>query len=501
MPCIHQSGVLRKETIKGVQLPQGVAVKCPLCYALGLRNAFFQMQSPSSPRLKPNAAFLEIESFEAGVENFWSSSNEARRSFVVEERRLARLSLEDAPACSFPIRKGENGETYHGLLAALLAPSVKVEISGASPAQVDFLNYYLEQDKIFKDARDSGARTECTAYIAKAFEANSKKQEALHQYLRDYFSDKILEDVLKNPYTKTSSLSKYYINRYLSESSEILDGPRKLPKAHEVGRIGLIFVRRAHTAGDGRMMTVENLRGVLDSLAQLNESLARAGKAEEVLTSHVILFGDIKQDEVQKLQRDFHGRLRFIHLPSPFFETNSEALKALRGVGAYAEFSDYAPLEAKLFSIFIALRERYGSRLFGVGFRSGTLDGAGFLGIPVFYFDDTTSKEQAKYKQYYESGEYLINPDKDKAVEERVLTLTRSVNTFIRINNLPVKNNQGFIQLDDKALLHLRAALWIWMCTLPPANQAKPLWMQRVLLMRDTTKRAKFLEWLGEATS
>ncbi|WP_224243818.1 hypothetical protein [Hyalangium gracile] len=536
-------------------------IDCPLCYALGFRSAWRETLlgslasstapkastakgadtkasaankkgAPVAPSKGPDLVVVDGASFEAGYKAFWDQSAK-----VTVERSLPWApgaetkytpSTNKTPLC-FDIVKGQNGETYHGLIAALISPSVQVVIGtegspkAASAAQKEFLYYYLPHEQIVKDSKSAASsREECTRLIARFFKANLLVQDEIHASFRDYFSDRALSTAIKNPYVEVSYLSKFYINRFLTEAND--NTKTKLPKASAVNLIALVFVRRGHEAGDARAMTPQNLAAILEGFKTANaaeapkKGTATAADAKSEFKpsgkaiTHVILFGDIGRLEVAKLQETYapeKGGFTFIHLPSPFFEdpdvkssASSQAMQAFRGVGIFGEKPDHAPTEAKMMAIFIALQERYGDKLFGVGFRSGTLDGAGFLGIPILYFDDTTSKTAKEFARYAD-GKYLVSlasdttsTDEKEPTFERILELTRAVNTFIRINNEPIKDSTGkVIVLNDKARAHLVLALRLWIFTDTP-NRSGPLWRKRVALL--TTKDPRTVKYLQD---
>jgi hypothetical protein len=88
------------------------------------------------------------------------------------------------------------------------------------------------------------------------------------------------------------------------------------------------------------------------------------------------------------------------------------------------------PVEVKALGIYLALRERYGDYLAFIGWRSGSLDLAGFLGIPIFCLDTVLVNNHRKalvqanpsdpsrkamvdsyafWHDNYSSGDYLWN--------------------------------------------------------------------------------------------
>jgi hypothetical protein len=137
---------------------------------------------------------------------------------------------------------------------------------------------------------------------------------------------------------------------------------------------------------------------------------------------------------------------------------------------SFARIPECVPVEVKVFGFFLALQARYGSKLCYIGFRSGTIDGPGFIGSPIFYLDDTREWRD------FENSEYLWN-GLIKRGSERMMFLTRTTNTFVRINIMSQANP---IKLSNDEAKQLGSALYLYMSSLQADD---PLWTKRIELM------------------
>lgn len=242
------------------------------------------------------------------------------------------------------------------------------------------------------------------------------------------------ERVVIGQYYTPAWAAKYWLNRYLTLTRD-KQRVSKLPNTKLVKRLAVIHVRRAGSGGAatsaGRDMDDANLVFVAASIGRANRV---AGDANQKLFSHIILYGDFDYSGGCRLQelvqwaysrgyetnksitkcvmedwkkemseknekkgaRNTSGadedaehsvRIMFITRPwkkAPVLQNIDEEINDL-----WTEFcsceSDYLPKHVKILAIWSALRERYGSKVCIIGHRSGFIEGAGFIGIPIFY--------------------------------------------------------------------------------------------------------------------
>lgn len=157
---------------------------------------------------------------------------------------------------------------------------------------------------------------------------------------------------------------------------------------------------------------------------------------------------------------------------------------------------DRLPLQVKTLGIWTALQERYGDRICVIGHRSGFVEAAGFIGIPIFYLMDT------ELTGYHKSS-FLFDARVYKGLKGgRLYEVADVMNTFIPINafNIDLKakssTNENFFQIPDvksptgKALI---AALFMYMCCRLRAK-GRPAWTARVEMMHKKEGR----KWLNE---
>ncbi|OQE41759.1 hypothetical protein PENCOP_c004G02773 [Penicillium coprophilum] len=407
---------------------------------------------------------------------------------------------------TFDVEKGQNGEAYHALICSLLTGNagqiIRINIGKAlQPAtaeQQDLLYYYVSQKAIVDTPRGGDSRDNATKCIARVFEQNAETQAQIFQSLRYYLNDSQLQYAPADefptggyPYASQAYAAKYWINRYLSLTKQ-----GKLPKLAGVGKIALILVRRTHKAGDGRSMTDGNIKGCLKSIRAANQAMAANGY--EVF-SHVIFYGDFDRNKASTLIGwAGDSDLKALYITSPFMELNSKNDIDQQIHAFWANFKgsqnssfhyipEGVPLEVKLFGFFLAFQARYGSKLCYIGFRSGTLDGPGFIGSPIFYLDDTLTKGAWGD---FASGNYLWDgTDRTLQKAERMMFMTRTTNTFVRIN---IKgNNKNPIELDGDAVKHLGSALYLYMASAPNND---PYWTQRITLMNNPNPQQNELQ-------
>jgi hypothetical protein len=177
------------------------------------------------------------------------------------------------------------------------------------------------------------------------------------------------------------------------------------------------------------------------------------------------------------------------------------------------------PVEIKVMGMFLALQARYSTRLACVGFRSGSLDGAAFLGIPTFSLDNVVIKERARriksadannitnasaykrarkyWRQVLSPGTYLWNPSqygchillpKGGPKFERMENMSRYMNSFVEIHLTCVLDGAASVKTErlsgDNGLSHLKAAVAVYLCT---DAYGAPRWLRRLDSMANGT--------------
>lgn len=147
---------------------------------------------------------------------------------------------------------------------------------------------------------------------------------------------------------------------------------------------------------------------------------------------------------------------------------------------------DHLPVQVRILAIWTALCERYGPRVCVIGHRSGFIEGAGFIGIPIFYLNNERTKiDKGKHMK---AGDLLWrtveNPDQD-----RLRRLANVMNTFIPVEALKREPINGVLRMYREYENELAAALFMYMCCeyyLKPTDmKGSPGWAARVNMMHD----------------
>jgi hypothetical protein len=159
---------------------------------------------------------------------------------------------------------------------------------------------------------------------------------------------------------------------------------------------------------------------------------------------------------------------------------------------------DRLPIQVKILSIWSALHRRYNGRICVIGHRSGFIEAAGLIGIPVFYLNNERnniginlelSKRQKEELDKLEEKKRKAEKAKLKELQrqkllwrasvvgcpenDRLRELADVVNTLIPVEALEenarmVKGKNGVAQkvylVADELAKELRAAIFIYMC-------------------------------------
>lgn len=307
---------------------------------------------------------------------------------------------------------------------------------------------------------------------------------------------------------------------------ELQRNPPKLPKMEDVTRLAIIHIRGngAKTAV-GRIMDNENLKYVAKYIANANIVARAAGSPH---FSHIMLYGDFDYSEAPglillvKQEMDFDVAILFISSPWESKEWTSiwpnrelkDPLKKLKYRkeevdvfwGKFRSIdSDSLPVQVKSLAIWTALCERYHPKVCVIGHRSGFIEAAGFIGIPIFYLNnerpiiDKENQEDQEDSDTTGPGVFLWRPF--KKTSDRLRELANVMNTFIPVESLKrieKAADDEVLRVDPDYEMELAAALFMYMCCERPVKvrmgvradddlefQIMPLWMARTDMMHD----------------
>lgn len=224
-------------------------------------------------------------------------------------------------------------------------------------------------------------------------EEDDGRKEGLRPYLEDL---------------RPSYSPKYWLNRYLRETQK-----RKLPKGKDVTNIAVIHCRLHAASAVGRCMDDELLQYIAKAIQRANY---RANYTNGARFSHVLLYGDFVEAEgrrMKKLVTTAFGNavkeetyvqdmidtssMEVIYISRPWVprgkeadgEDKEEKNSQVKKLWQKFRDSNFDPifLQVKILAIWTILCKRYGPKICVVGHRSGFIEGAALIGIPVFYFN------------------------------------------------------------------------------------------------------------------
>jgi len=250
-------------------------------------------------------------------------------------------------------------------------------------------------------------------------------------------------------YLRPSYSAKYWLNRYLRETQN----NKKLPKKEDVTNLAVIHCRLHAARNDGRWMNDALLKHISQAIRCANH---RAKYTNGARISHILLYGDFVEADGQKMRTLVEQTCQLAQYEEVFtnftFETKQGKadLRGLKGTDdasievlyvsrpwlprahgdrknrkeetnpsvhrLWADFRepnvDPMPLQVKILAIWTMLCKRYGPKVCVIGHRSGFVEGAAFVGIPVFYLncERPTSHKSA--------GEMLYKPVKPSKWEQ-----------------------------------------------------------------------------------
>lgn len=491
---------------------------CPLCFAYGFRRGALEYME----RTRPKAKLIPPSGFEKKHVNEEQYDRGKGAGSVYQELPLSHpgSSGVNNARLVFPIHKGQNGEQYHAIVCSFLSncepECIKLhttkettEDKPATQEQLDLLYYYLPS-KVIK-AGDTTSKKAATEYIANVFKNldTPGKQAERYNEIREFLDDGGLQPHAGgNYYISPSYTAKYWLNRYF----ELTGQGRKLPKSdpdhpeHRDVKMAVIMLRTKHKAGDPRMMTDNHLTRCLDAIRAANQ-VADARQGGKPI-SHVLLYGDKTTLQMQNFINDTHALWRkqkkdgprLLYLTSPFNTDGNEEVNQFwanfRSIGdtLFSKVPETVPVEAKVLAIFVALQKRYRNKICAIGFRSGTLDGAGFVGIPIFFLDDVSSSGKWSV---YKDLRYIWDGNSTGAKnDERMAYAGQMMNTFVRVNiedKYDPPASGGVVKASHEELRHLGAALYTYMFHENEGldghhDGADLLWLKRVSMMKGQGK-------------
>jgi len=212
------------------------------------------------------------------------------------------------------------------------------------------------------------------------------------------------------------------------------------------------------------------------------------------------------------------------------------------------------PREVAILGIYNALQRRFGESLCAIGWRSGSLDGASFLGIPIFSLDNVnfnnrrkayiikvlgpervndpdeeTAKDAIKvawdwWLEKYSNAQYLVWPyDRTpgsatqtfERMEEASYYLDTSIIIFVpnlwgngKQLRLPQKGwphaaqrRSDVLKFGKSATTHLSVALYVWACNIWKDDKGnnRPYWVGRCNSMKTEAIRVDLVKLLDAA--
>lgn len=145
-----------------------------------------------------------------------------------------------------------------------------------------------------------------------------------------------------------------------------------------------------------------------------------------------------------------------------------------------------------------ALCERYGEQICVIGHRSGFVEAAAMIGIPVFYLNnerESMKTAEGKENRLLFDASAVSVPENDRLRE-----LSDVMNTLIPVEILDKVVEKKPKSTESTEILRMRtglkwelkAAIFMYMCCL--RDEGSPAWTERVQLMHEVKGRA----WLKE---
>ncbi|KAI1193124.1 hypothetical protein F5X97DRAFT_315290 [Nemania serpens] len=522
---------------------------CVICAGYGFRGGL-QVEKqegfiPDAPPIENiDRGLVNWKSYAAGYLAAWAVQ-QTNHSSLNQPSGLKEYPSGPSKRYRFEMKPGQYGEVYHTLIAAILMPPNYVaSLTSQAPEAAQVFDYFHIRQK-FKAVDITDTEEVQRMDAANKISASSQKETTniIARYCELHGSQSIFREIREvlgqkprfcppevTRYATLPWLGKYWLNRYLFltksltttnpiKKSDKIPGSQ-LPKYAEVGRIVVLVLRRDAKTKTERLMTPANLKATLASIEKAN-AVARANG--EPVFSHVILFGDIQSREAQGYVTDYENafaqkQIRILYITKMWKPDGGEIQKESEGLqneedenlfhrtqDFWAEFRGEtslpfstagahpnalrtgAPVQVAVLSVFMALQERYKSKLCYVGFKSGFIDMPAFLGSPVFYIDDSVwdDLESAGIRPPTQT---LWNGNAKPSHEHRMVAAGNVIDTFIRVD---VKADaEGGIALKSPHA-SLVGALYMYMLA---DRQDGPCWVRRCGML----KNPKSQEWLRD---
>ncbi|KAF7517512.1 hypothetical protein G7054_g13794 [Neopestalotiopsis clavispora] len=356
---------------------------------------------------------------------------------------------------NFQVRLGPQkmfGEAYHVLICCLLYQhdpkyKIRVHMVEPDPKDVSGLRAFEQIRKLFEWYSLSPtlkgipgsvvSKSKATDMIVALFRsADGQNQKVLF--------DRIC-DLLNNP--------RHQVTLPVSETGHecLMDyfkaTGQDLPKSEEVFSLAVIHIRRgdAETAV-GRIMDATTLKYVEKSIADVNELCSRMNDHDRFGQSrypsrfrpftHVMLYGDFDRSEGVQMVKEMaksHGNMKFSHVSGPWRQaSNADWSKS------HSEEYETIPTQAKILGIWAALRQVYQDKVCVIGHRSGFIEAAGLIGLPIFYLNNERDEYPASFG--VKNPLWKRVPD---AHGDRLRGVSDALSTFIPIEVLKVSSNKS----------------------------------------------------------
>ncbi|KAF4465134.1 peptidase m61 domain-containing [Fusarium albosuccineum] len=454
------------------------------------------------------------------------------------------------------LAKNQFGEAFHVLICRLILEHSPGTVVGVEfeedPGQFEQLFKWYKLDPL--PGRTSefsrGSKAIATQVIAAAFRSFNSgmktifNQDQLFLAIREHLSQPLqpIQQVplsISIPYPNPSETAQKYLNEYFRIANT------RLPDKSEAGRLAVIHIRGNPATPIGLVMDNENLKYVASSIKWANKACEAAGD-KMIRFKHVMIYGDFTWDRGREmadaLSRDIGDGVKILFLTPPWKndgddkKIESGGKKKIRDENKkmkeeihrlWEKFckyeSDFVPIQAKILGIWTTLCEQYHPNICVIGFRSGFVESAGFIGIPIFYLNNERSKNaqgnpgisasdvRSPRRKPGQGTSSLRNTKKRakdagdrlwKVVEnpkdDRLREVSDVLNTFIPVEALKKMGPNQTARVEEGYEDELMGALFIFMCCEfnPPRESdpwqsglhdcAVPAWTARVTMIHDT---------------
>lgn len=205
-------------------------------------------------------------------------------------------------------------------------------------------------------------------------------------------------------------------------------------------------------------MTCPNLKSTIQAILAANIAAMQSDSPSLVFT-HIILYGDL--DTLQEAtdvitytntiaeQSELPApKMLYISAPWRTLKVDSRGPSPIKNQtdqinnfwanfrGDEASFLggtiDSIPMQVKVINIYTALKLRYANQICVIGFRSGFLEAAGFLGIPIFYMNETNIDDRPDLN--FSDGQMLWHGPYAQKINNRLGECSNHIITFIAVD-------------------------------------------------------------------